>query len=68
VDDGVNGVVAASAEPMELQDAIVRVWEAGDDLRRSTREWFTLNAQRVSLEASLDAVVASYGSDSAQPS
>lgn len=61
VDDGVNGVIAASAEPAELQEAIVRVWEGGDELRKSTREWFTLNARRLSLEASLDAVVASYG-------
>jgi glycosyltransferase involved in cell wall biosynthesis len=60
VDDGVNGVIAPSASADDLAEAIVRVWEGGDDLRRSTCEWFERNARRLSLGASLDTVVASY--------
>jgi glycosyltransferase involved in cell wall biosynthesis len=60
VEDGVNGIVAASAAPADLADAIVRVWEGGDELRRSTCEWFARNARRLSLAASLDAVATGY--------
>ena len=60
VDDGENGVVAASASPDDLAAAIVRVHEEGEALRARTREWFARNAQRLSLGASLDAVAASY--------
>jgi glycosyltransferase involved in cell wall biosynthesis len=62
VDDGVNGVIAASASPEDLADAIVRIHQAGDELRRSTCEWFARNARRLSLEASLEHVVAVYRS------
>ena len=60
VDDGVNGVVAESAEPQELAGAILRVHSAGPALRRSTAEWFRQNRQRLSLESSLDTVAAVY--------
>jgi hypothetical protein len=38
----------------------VRVHEGGDALRRSTCEWFARHARRLSLEASLEHVVARY--------
>ena len=60
VEDGVNGVVAPSAEPDDLAAAILRVREAGDELRASTAEWFARNARRLSLDASLETVVAAY--------
>ena len=60
VEDGVNGFVAASASPEDLADAIVRVHEAGEALRRSTRAWFAANARRLSLESSLETVLALY--------
>ncbi len=62
VDDGVNGVIAASAAPADLAAAILRVDEAGGALRASTRDWFAANARRLSLAHSLDTVLASYGS------
>ncbi|MCG7285418.1 glycosyltransferase [Cellulomonas sp. ACRRI] len=40
VEDGVNGYVAASAEPAVLGAAIVRAVEAGEPLRRSARAWY----------------------------
>jgi glycosyltransferase involved in cell wall biosynthesis len=60
VDDGENGVVAASASPEDLAAAIVRVHEEGEALRASTRAWFARNAHRLSLSTSLDVVAASY--------
>jgi glycosyltransferase involved in cell wall biosynthesis len=64
VADGVNGVIASSAAPDELAAAIVRVYEAGEPMRASTRDWFAANAQRLSLAHSLEIVVDSYRSPS----
>jgi glycosyltransferase involved in cell wall biosynthesis len=61
VEDGTNGVVAPSAEPGDLAATILRVHELGPELRASTADWFTRNARSVSLEASLERVVAAYG-------
>ena len=60
VEDGVNGVVARSAEPGELSAAIVHVHEAGDALRTSTAGWFERNARRLSLETSFETVIRAY--------
>jgi glycosyltransferase involved in cell wall biosynthesis len=60
VEDGENGVVAASAAPAELARAILRVHALGPRLRESTADWFARNAHRLSLDASLETVVASY--------
>jgi len=60
--EGVNGYVAASAQPQDIAEAIVRVAEAGIDLRRSTAAWFAENARRLSLESSLEVVLAGYAS------
>jgi glycosyltransferase involved in cell wall biosynthesis len=66
VDDGVNGVVAVSAEPGELARAIVRVHDGGVAMRRSTAEWFAANVRRLSLESSLETVLAGYAEASAR--
>jgi glycosyltransferase involved in cell wall biosynthesis len=60
VEDGVNGVIAASAAPQDLAAAILRVHEGGDVMRASTCDWFARNARRLSLESSLETVLASY--------
>jgi glycosyltransferase involved in cell wall biosynthesis len=60
VEEGVNGVVAPSAAPADLAEAMVRVHVAGAGLRTSTADWFARNARRLSLAASLDAVVSQY--------
>jgi glycosyltransferase involved in cell wall biosynthesis len=60
VEDGVNGVIAASASPDDLAEAIGRVQRLGGSLRRSTAEWFARNAEKLSIESSVDAVVAAY--------
>jgi glycosyltransferase involved in cell wall biosynthesis len=60
VDDGVNGMIADSADPADLAAAILRVHEAGDQLRISTCDWFARNAARLSLSASVETVLESY--------
>jgi glycosyltransferase involved in cell wall biosynthesis len=62
VEDGTNGTVAPSAEADDLAGAILRVRNAGPALRASTLEWFRRNATRLSLESSLQAVLAEYAS------
>jgi len=60
VDEGENGFVAASAEPEEIANAILRVRAAGEPLRQSTAAWFERNRERLSLTSSLDRVAAAY--------
>ena len=60
VDDGTNGAVAATAGADDLAAAIARVCDGGDELRTSTLEWFRRNAERLSLESSLQVVLREY--------
>jgi glycosyltransferase involved in cell wall biosynthesis len=60
VQEGVNGFVAPDEHPETIAAAILRVQEAGMALRESTARWFAENAQRLSLESSLQRVLASY--------
>ena len=60
IEDGVNGVIAPSAKPNNLAAAIVRVYEAGELMRASTREWFESNGERLSLDRSLKTILESY--------
>ena len=60
VEEGVNGAIALSAEPDDLAAAIVRVHGAGDELRRSTLDWFRRNAERLSFDRSLATVLEAY--------
>ncbi len=61
IESGVNGLVCESSDPSEIADAIVRVYEAGPALRESTARWFAEHATELSLESSLQTVLASYG-------
>jgi glycosyltransferase involved in cell wall biosynthesis len=60
IEEGVNGTIAERSDPESVADAIVRVYEGGFALRQSTADWYARNAHRLSLEASLDTVLASY--------
>jgi glycosyltransferase involved in cell wall biosynthesis len=66
LEDGVNGIVAASTDPADLAAAILAVIEAGVALRRSTSDWFDRNAENLSIERSIEAVLAIYESASAR--
>jgi glycosyltransferase involved in cell wall biosynthesis len=62
VEDGVNGVVARSAEPQDLSEAILRVHKGGTALRESTADWFERNGERFSLDRSVRTVLEAYKS------
>jgi glycosyltransferase involved in cell wall biosynthesis len=65
--EGVNGTVAADDDPRTVAAAIERVIGAGIELRRSTASWYAENAERLSLEHSLELVLASYGTRDGRP-
>lgn len=65
VQPGANGVVAASAEPQALAAAMREVAAGGDAMRVTTCEWFAANSRRLSMDASLDLVLAAYAGDPA---
>ncbi len=60
IEEGVNGFVCASSDPEEIAEAIVRVCRAGSALRESTARWYAEHAHELSLQSSLQAVLASY--------
>ncbi len=66
IEEGVNGFVAPSAAPADLAAAIGRVRDGGMALRQSTAGWFTQNARRLSLDSSLEIVIAAYRAASAR--
>jgi glycosyltransferase involved in cell wall biosynthesis len=61
IEEGVNGFVAPSDAPEDLASAILRVHQAGPRLRETTRAWFAQNAERLSLNASIEQVAVHYG-------
>jgi glycosyltransferase involved in cell wall biosynthesis len=67
VQEGVNGSVVERPDAEAIAAAIVRVHEAGMGMRESTAQWFAENAERLSLESSLRAVLASYDAPARQP-
>jgi glycosyltransferase involved in cell wall biosynthesis len=60
VEQGVNGFVAPSASADDLAAAIVAAAEGGDALRESTADWFAANARTLSIDSSLERVLAVY--------
>jgi glycosyltransferase involved in cell wall biosynthesis len=60
IEPGVNGFVAEGDDAQALADAIVRVHEAGPELRARASAWFEANARRLSIDGSLDRVSAAY--------
>jgi glycosyltransferase involved in cell wall biosynthesis len=62
IEDGENGFVVESVEAEALAEAILCVRDEGQALRERTAAWFRRNADRLSLERSLDVVAASYRS------
>lgn len=66
IEEGVNGFVASDGAPESIAAAIERVHAAGLDLRRSTADWFEANAHKLSIETSLQTVLAGYTGPSAR--
>jgi glycosyltransferase involved in cell wall biosynthesis len=60
VAEGENGFLADDASPAELATAVVRVRDGGEGLRDSALAWFARNADRLSIERSLETLVGAY--------
>jgi glycosyltransferase involved in cell wall biosynthesis len=60
IEEGVNGTIAPRSDPQAIAEAIVRVHEAGEAMRENTARWYARNAERLSVEASLQTVLAGY--------
>ena len=67
VEEGINGFVAQSADPDAIADAIVQAHAGGVALREATAAWFARNAASLSLESSVETVLARYAEASARP-
>ncbi len=66
IEEGINGTIAPRSDPEAIAEAIVRVHEAGETMRRSTVRWYARNAERLSVESSLQTVLAGYERPSAR--
>ncbi len=53
IDSGINGLVAPTAQPAALADAIVKVHAAGPPLVQSTYAWFRKHADELSVDSSV---------------
>jgi glycosyltransferase involved in cell wall biosynthesis len=62
VEDGANGMIAASADAQSIAEAILRAHRGGAALRQSTADWFARNAEQLALESSLGKVLEIYAS------
>jgi glycosyltransferase involved in cell wall biosynthesis len=63
IEEGKNGTVAASASPLDLADAIVRLVKGGPELRKSTASWFEAHTYELALSTSLETVAEVYSSE-----
>jgi glycosyltransferase involved in cell wall biosynthesis len=60
VEHGVNGLVSTSAESDAIAQCVLEAIERGEQLRRSTIDWYRAHAGELSLERSLAAVERAY--------
>lgn len=64
--DGSNGVVASSAAPGDLAQAIIEIAGNAERFRQETRRWFARNRDRLLMSSSLDLVLQAYDSETAR--
>jgi glycosyltransferase involved in cell wall biosynthesis len=67
VEHGVNGFVVQQPNSNEIGAAILHIHEAGWALRQSTADWFQRNAERLSIESSLQVVLGTYANSPTLP-
>jgi glycosyltransferase involved in cell wall biosynthesis len=60
IEPGKNGYIAASASPEDLGGAITKAVAGGDELRRSSWDWYGEHRDELSLEGSIDRINAAY--------
>lgn len=60
IEQGENGFVVPSASADDLAAAFERTWQAGNELRTSTAQWFSDQGKRFFIENSLGELEAAY--------
>ncbi|MGH2578981.1 MAG: glycosyltransferase, partial [Actinomycetota bacterium] len=60
IEDGLNGLVAASASPDNLAGAIIESVRRGTEFRQRTLAWYERHRDELSIESSLGQVERSY--------
>lgn len=60
IEDGINGFVARSGDPVDLGQAVVDAVRGGSELRAGTLDWYERHRDELSIESSLARVEASY--------
>ena len=60
IEPGVNGFIAASADPEQVAARLLEAIDAGRALRRSTLRWYREHERELSIESSLAAVEEAY--------
>ncbi len=60
IEDGLNGLVAASASPDDLAGAIIESVRRGTEFRQRTLAWYERHRDELSIESSLGQVERSY--------
>jgi glycosyltransferase involved in cell wall biosynthesis len=60
IEPGVNGFIAASADPEQVAARLLEAIDAGLPLRRSTLRWYREHERELSIESSLTAVEEAY--------
>jgi glycosyltransferase involved in cell wall biosynthesis len=58
--EGINGFTCASTDSHEVASAILRVYDAGDALRRATLAWSQANAATLTMNDSLPRLLSAY--------
>jgi glycosyltransferase involved in cell wall biosynthesis len=64
--NGVNGLLCATAGPAEVASAILRIHEAGDDLRRSTLAWYRASAGVLTIDGAMPRLLGVYRGEAAK--
>lgn len=65
VDPGINGLIADEASAEALAKAMASILDTGPALRRSTQAWFSANAPRLSIDTSVERILADLETDAA---
>lgn len=57
IDDGINGVVARSADAADIAHAIITVASGGDRMRRTSREWYDTAVQTRTIRSTVEKIL-----------
>jgi glycosyltransferase involved in cell wall biosynthesis len=63
--EGVNGTVAASPDPQDIGEAIVRAVQGGPQLRNGVRQWFCAHSEEFAMTRTIERLCSLYSANPA---